>query len=85
MPSDHSCDISVKIVGVLFIYLFIFGPCLQCLPEAKVKRVRLIAPAEEASKKSSLDIFLWFSLMGIILIKCSKFRKKKCKNIWFKD
>ena len=51
LPKDHSCDILVKNVTV-------FCPCLKSLPEAKVKRFRLIALTKEVSKKPSLDFVL---------------------------
>ena len=54
-----------------------FCPCLKSLPEAKVKRFRLIALIKEVSKQLSIDFVLQFILMKNILIKHSKLRKKK--------
>jgi hypothetical protein len=53
-----------------------FCPCLKSLPEAKAKKVKLIALTKEVSKQSSIDSVLWFSIMKNAL-RCSKFRKKK--------
>jgi hypothetical protein len=44
-----------------------FCPCLKNLPEAKVKRLRLIALAKELSKKLSREFVLWLSLLKNIL------------------
>jgi hypothetical protein len=57
-----------------------FCPCLKSLPEAKVKRLRLIALTKEVSKKSSRDFVLWLSLMKTSLNKPSKLRKEKYKT-----
>ena len=54
-----------------------FCPCLKSLPEAKVKRFRLIALIKEVSKQLSIDFVLQFILMKNILIKHSKLRKEK--------
>lgn len=67
-PRDCFCDILVKNVAA-------FCPCLNSLPEAKVKRFILVVLTKEVSKKPSRDLVLWFSLMRNILIKHSKFRK----------
>jgi hypothetical protein len=48
LPRDCSCDIFVMNVAALC-------PCLKSLPEAKVKRFRLIALAKEISKEPSID------------------------------
>ena len=73
-PRGHFCAILVKNVAT-------FCPCLKSLPEAKVKRIRLIALKKEGSEKPSKYIFLWFILilMKNILIKHSKLKKKKYK------
>jgi hypothetical protein len=55
-----------------------FCPCLKSLPEAKVKRLRLIVLTKEVSKKPSRDLILWLSLMKS-LNKHSKLRKEKYK------
>jgi hypothetical protein len=52
---DYFCGILVKNVAT-------FCPCLKSLPEAKVKRFRLIALTKEVSKKLSRDFVLWLSL-----------------------
>jgi hypothetical protein len=57
----------------------IFCPCLKSLPEAKVKRLRLIALTKDISGKSIIDFVLWLSLMKNILNKHSKLRKEKYK------
>jgi hypothetical protein len=47
------------------------------LPEAKVKRLRLISLTKEVSKKPSRDFVFWLSLMKRSLNKHSKLRKEK--------
>jgi hypothetical protein len=69
-PRDCSYDILVKNVAT-------FCPSLKSLPEAKVKRLILIALTKEVSKKPSRDFVLWLSLMKSILNKRSKLRKEK--------
>jgi hypothetical protein len=61
-----------------------FCPCLNSIPEAKVKRFRLIALKKEVSKKPNSDFVLWLNLTKSILNKHSKLRKGKVLNIWFK-
>jgi hypothetical protein len=56
-----------------------FCPYLKSLPEAKVKRLRLIALSREVSKKPSRTFVLWLSLMKKSLNKHSKLRKEKYK------
>ena len=56
-----------------------FCPCLKSLPEAKVKRLRLIALTKDISGKSIIDFVLWLSLMKNILNKNNKIRKEKYK------
>ena len=56
-----------------------FCPCPKSLPEAKVKRVRLIALTKEVSEKPIIDFVLWLSLMKRILNKHSKLGKEKYK------
>ena len=56
-----------------------FCPCLKSLPEAKLKRLRLIALTKEVSKKPSRDFVLWLSLKRRSLNKHSKLRKAKYK------
>jgi hypothetical protein len=46
-----------------------------------VKQFRVIALAKEPS----IDSVQWFILMKIVLIKDSKLRNERCKNLWFKD
>ena len=70
-PRD-SCDILVKNVVA-------FCLCLKSLPEAKVKRLRLIALTKDISNQSSLDSVLRFTFVRSILIKRSKLRKEKYK------
>ena len=69
---DCFCGILVKNVAT-------FCPCLKSLPEAKVKRLRLIALTKEVSKKPSRDFVLWLSLTKRSLNKHSKLRKAKYK------
>ena len=69
---DWFCGILVKNVAT-------FCPCLKNLPEAKVKRLVLIALTKEVSKKPSRDFVLWLSLMKRSLNKHSKLRKEKYK------
>ena len=75
---DCFCGILVKNVAT-------FCPCLKSLPEAKVKRLRLIALTKEVSKKPSRDFVLWLSLMKRSLNKHSKLRKEKYKIYVFKS
>ena len=65
--------------GVLVKYVATFCPCLKSLPEAKVKRLRLIALTKEVSKKPSRDFVHGLSLMKRSLNKHSKLRKEKYK------
>jgi hypothetical protein len=67
--------------GILVKNVATFFPCLKSLPEAKVKRLKLIALTKEFSKKLSRDFVLWLSLMKRILNKHSKHRKEKYKNM----
>ena len=72
---DCFCGILVKNVAT-------FCPCLKSLPEAKVKRlglIALIALTKEVSKKPSRDFVLWLSLTKRSLNKHSKLRKKNIK------
>jgi hypothetical protein len=56
-----------------------FCLCLKSLPEAKVKRLRLIELTKEVSKEPSRDFVLWLNLMKRSLNKHSKLRKEKYK------
>jgi hypothetical protein len=56
-----------------------FCPYLKSLPEAKVKRLGLIALTKEVSKKPSRDFVLWLNLTKRSLNKHSKLRKAKYK------
>jgi hypothetical protein len=58
--------------GILVKKVATFYPCLKSLPEAKVKRLRLIALTKEVSKTFSRDFLLWLSLMKRSLNKHSK-------------
>jgi hypothetical protein len=69
---DYFCKILVKNVAT-------FCPCLKSLPEAKVKRLRLIALTKEVSKNPSRDFVLWLSVMKRCVNKHSKLRKENCK------
>ena len=71
-PRDCFCGILMKNVAA-------FCPCSKSVPEAKVKRIRLIALTKEVSKKPSRDFVLWLSLMKRSLSKHSKLRKEKYK------
>ena len=46
-------------------------------PEAKVKRVKLIALTKEPTKQYSLDSVLWLNFMNDVWMNCNKFRKEK--------
>ena len=59
-----------------------FCPCPKSLPEAKVKRLRLIALTKEVSKKPSRDFVLWLSLMKRSLNKHSKLKRKNIKYMF---
>jgi hypothetical protein len=50
---------------------------LKSLPEAKVKRFRLIALTKEVSEMLIIDFVLWLSLVKSILNKHSNLRKEK--------
>ena len=65
--------------GILVKNVATFYPCLKSLPEAKVKRLGLIALTKEVSEKSSRDFVLWLSLTKRSLNKHSKLRKAKYK------
>ena len=68
--------------GILVKNMATFCPWLKSLPEAKVKRlglIALIALTKEVSKKPSRDIVLWLSLTKRSLNKHSKLRKAKYK------
>ena len=54
-----------------------FCPCLKRLPEAKVKRLRLIALTKVVSEMPRRDFALLLSLMKNILNNCSQLRKGK--------
>jgi hypothetical protein len=49
------------------------------MPEARVKKFRLIALTKEVSEKPSTDFVLWYTPMKNILIKHSMLRKEKYK------
>jgi hypothetical protein len=49
------------------------------VPEAKVKRFRLITLTKEVSEMPIIDFSLWLNLMKSILNKGSKLRKEKYK------
>jgi hypothetical protein len=74
-PRDYFCGILVKNVAA-------FCPCLRVLPEAKVKKLRLIALTKEVSEMPIMDFVLWLSLMKSVLSRYSKLRKEKYK-LWF--
>ena len=72
---DRFCGILVKNVAA-------FCPHLKSLPEAKVKKlglIALIALTKEVSKKPSRDFVLWLSLTKRGLNKHNKLRKAKYK------
>jgi hypothetical protein len=66
-------------VVFLVMNLATFCHCLKSLPEAKVKRFRLIALTREVSETPIINFVLWSSLMKNILNKHSKLRKEKYK------
>jgi hypothetical protein len=65
------CGSSVKNVAT-------FCPWLKSLPEAKVKRLRLIALTKEVSKKLSGDFVLWLSLFLLFFCFCFWDRVSLC-------
>ncbi len=71
------CGIKTVFNGILVKNETTFCPCLKSLPEAKVKRLGLIALTKEVSKKPSRDFVLWLSLMKRSLNKHRKLRKEK--------
>ena len=56
-----------------------FCSCLKSLPEAKVKRLRLITSTKDVSEMPIIDFILLLSLKQNILNKHSKLRKEKYK------
>ena len=52
---------------------------MKNLPEAKVKRLRLIALTKEVSEVPIRDVVLWLNLMQSVLDKYNKLRKEKYK------
>jgi hypothetical protein len=56
-----------------------FLPLFEELPEAKVRRLRLIALTKEVSEMPIIDFVLWLSLMKSIINKHSRLRKEKYK------
>jgi hypothetical protein len=62
--------------GILVKNVVTFSPCLKSLPEAKVKRLRLVSLTREVSKKTRRYSVIWLSLMKS-LNKHSKLRKEK--------
>jgi hypothetical protein len=73
------CGIKTVFGGILVKNVATFSPCLTSLPQAKVKRLRLIALSKEVSKKPSRDFVLLLSVMKGSLNKHSKLRKEKYK------
>jgi hypothetical protein len=71
-PRDCFCGVLLKTVDT-------FCPCLKSLPEAKMKRLSLVALTKEVSETPTIDFALWLSLMESILNKHSKLRKEKYK------
>ena len=69
---DSFCGILVKNVAT-------FCPCLKSLPEAEMKRLRLIALTKEVSETRAINFVLWLSLMKNISNKHSELRKGKYK------
>ena len=69
-PNTHSCDNVTNVATFWF--------CLKSLPEAKMKRFRLIALAKEISKQLHINSVVWllkFTLMKSVLMKRSNLRK----------
>jgi hypothetical protein len=56
-----------------------FCLCLKSLPEAKAKRLRLIALTKEVSERPIIDFAFWLSLMKSILNNHNKLRKENFK------
>ena len=58
--------------GILVKNVATLGHCLKSLPEAKVKRFRLIALKKEVSKQPGINSVVWllkFTLMKNVLMK----------------
>jgi hypothetical protein len=53
-----------------------FCPCQKNLPEAKVKRPRLIKLPKDVSEMPIIDFVLWLCIMKSLLNKHSKLRKE---------
>jgi hypothetical protein len=53
--------------------------CLKCLPEAKMKKLRLIALTKKVLEMPIIDFVLWLNLIKSVLNKCNKLRKEKYK------
>ena len=74
-PTDCSCNILIKNVAAFWL-------CSKSLPEAKVKRFRLIALTKEVSKQSGIDSavrLLKFTLRKRLLMTRSELPKEKYK------
>ena len=81
LPGDCSCDFFFcEEHGYFF-------PCLNSLPETKVKRFVLIPLAEEILKQSSIDSVVWLSLATLIQIYNEKVNaeKGKIQNVQFEE
>lgn len=70
MTGDCFYDVLVKNMAP-------FQHFLGSLPEAKVKRFRLVALRKEVSKNPSIDFTLWLTLLKSILMRHNKPRKGK--------
>ena len=57
-------------------------PCLKSLPEAEVKRFRLIALAKEISKELRMYAVIRFTLMMSVFMQHNKLSKKKKKKTY---
>lgn len=73
MPRDQSCDISVKNVTALDLWL-------KSLPEMKVKDFALISLAEEITKQPRIDSVFWVLVVILMDIYNAKGKTKQIKT-----
>jgi hypothetical protein len=58
-----------------------FCPCLESLPEAKMKRLKLIAVTMEVSEMLIIDFVFWLRLIKNILKSIASLEGKNIKYI----
>ena len=66
----------------MFCFVLFFFHCLKSLPQAKVKRFRLVVLTKKVSKQPGINysmLLLKFTVTKNVLMKRSKLRKEKYK------